>query len=650
MLKLMRDSFKHLKWILIAVVAAFVFGFVFLDMGLSGALGGDTPDQAFAARVNGETVSYNDYYRALKRYEDMYRQMYRDQFTPEMVTMLRLPQQVMDALVEQRLLLQEARRMNLQATPEEVRRKLMEIPVFMQGGKFVGMELYNRYVTGPMGYGSAAEFERDLAREIELAKIDSAMTGAVIVSPKAADAEYRRQNENAKIRLVLLPIAQQAASVTVTPAEVDAYYKANQQKYTHGEQRLVRYLLADFAKVRAQIAPNEGELRKRYEEQKAQFTTPESAKVLHILVKVDPNATPEVDAAARAKAQSLVAQLRGGADFAALAQANSDDPSSAGNGGDMGFVEKGQTVAPFEQAIFTIPLNMVSDPIRTPEFGYHIVKVTARRPAGVLPFEEVRGRLGARLIQDLAQEQATNEMNRINAIIQGKKPKTADELSALQSAMATSMDSGFFGKNEPIAGIGNHQPLADWAFAAKEGDVSTVIGTPKGPVIAFLQSSRPAGVSSLQEVRAKVEEDAKQAKAGESARATLAQMMAGATLDQVGQKLGVVPREVSVNRQAPVQGLSGDTGAIVEAAIAANAGEIKGPFVVKEGAVAIQVMEQKKVTDQEAAQNRLAFMNTLRQQQANSLRQALLKRLRKDAKIEVNEELLRGPQQQQAGL
>jgi len=130
MLKLMRDSFNQLKWILIAIVAAFVFGFVFLDMGLGGALRGKT-EGTYAARVNGETISYNDYYRSLKSYEDMYRQMYGGQFTPEMSAAMRLPAQVIDSLIEQRLLGQEARRLSLSATPEEVRTKLLSLPVFV---------------------------------------------------------------------------------------------------------------------------------------------------------------------------------------------------------------------------------------------------------------------------------------------------------------------------------------------------------------------------------------------------------------------------------------------------------------------------------------------------------------------------------------
>ena len=252
MLKVMRDSFHHLKWVLIAVVAAFIFGFVFIDLGLGGATLGGTPDQglSYAARVNGETISLNDYQRAVANLENMYRQMYGQQFTPEMAQAMNLPKQVLDGLIDQRLLGQEAERLNLDATQEEIRKKLLSIPVFVENGKFIGMDLYNGYVTGRLGYPSASAFEEDLGREITLQKMESALMNSLVVSTKAAEAEYRRTNENAKVRYVLLRAAQQ--NPTVTPAEVEAYYKANQSKYAHGEQRQVRYLIADFARICAQ--------------------------------------------------------------------------------------------------------------------------------------------------------------------------------------------------------------------------------------------------------------------------------------------------------------------------------------------------------------------------------------------------------------
>jgi peptidyl-prolyl cis-trans isomerase D len=644
MLKVMRDSFHHLKWILIAVVAAFVFGFVFIDMGLGGgSVGGGTGDVAFAARVNGETITYNDFYRSMKRLEDMYKQAYGQQFTPEMAAQMGLAKQVLDNLIDQRLLTQEARRLNIEASPEEVRRKLLEIPQFADNGKFIGMELYTRYVTGPLGYASTSDFENELGREIALQKMESALQSSVVVSPKAVEAEYRRANENAKIRFVLLPAASQMASVSVTPAEVESYYRSNQAKYTHGEQRQIRYLMADYAKIRAAVKPTDEELRKRYDANKAAYKSPAAAHTLHILVKVDPSAPADVDAAARAKAQGLVQQLRAGGDFAGLARANSDDPSSAGNGGDMGFVTAAQTVEAFDRAIFSIPLNVISDPIRTPEYGYHIVKVVERRAEATRSFEEMKPSLVASTANDMARDMAKAEINRINATFKANKPANVEAFVAAANDKVTSSDSGWFGKSDPIGTIGTHAPLSQWAFAAKDGEVSDPpIGTPKGIVIAYLAGTRPAGVSALAEIKEKVEQDAKMQKARDAARTALAQMMAGATaIDAIAAKAGQPAQDASVGRQGSIAGLNGDVSGLVDATMAANVNDLKGPVIVGDGAVAFQVLEQKKVTPQELEQNRTTYSDQLRAQQARSLRATLLERLRKGSKVEVNDEITR---------
>src|SRR5437763_7979564 len=157
MLKLMRDNFQQLKWALLAVVAAFIVGFVYVDMGLGGPRQGKEQDtRSYAARVNGETISFREYDRALYYTEKNYEQMYRQSLTQEMIQSMGLPKQVLDSLVDQKLLLQEARRLHLGATPAEVREKILQIPTLNPDGKFVGDELYTRYVTTSLGYPSPA--------------------------------------------------------------------------------------------------------------------------------------------------------------------------------------------------------------------------------------------------------------------------------------------------------------------------------------------------------------------------------------------------------------------------------------------------------------------------------------------------------------
>jgi peptidyl-prolyl cis-trans isomerase D len=640
MLKLMRDSFQHLKWILVALVAIFVL-FIFVDWGAGGAGNGGGIDQrAYAARVNGETISYREFDRALYYTTKNYEQMYRQTLTPEQLAQMGLSKQVLDSLIDQHLLLQQARRLHLSASPEEVRRKILEIPTLNPDGKFVGQELYNRYVTGMMGYQSAAEFEEEMAREITLGKMESALQNAIVVSPNAADAEYRRISESARIKYILYPASREVANVTVTPAEVQQYYTTHQAQYTHSEQRAAKYLIADYAKLRLQINPTDAELRKMYDQRREEFKSPEGAHILHILIKADQSVTPAVDAAAKAKAADVVRQLRAGADFAKVARENSGDASSSGKGGDMGWVDKGTTVETFDTAAFSIPLNEISDPIHSPEFGYHVIKVLERRPAGYRPFEEIREPLRSSTVDQQSKDRARDEITRIAARIKDNKPKSAAEFTALASGNVASNDSLWFGKNDPIPGMGNNSAFTAWAFAAKQNDVGDIIGTQRGPAIPFLYSIRSAGVSPLDEVRAKVENDAKMEKARQLARQALAKELPAATVDIVGSKIGLASAETTINRQGFVTGFTGDTAALVDSAMAAPVGEVKGPLMTGDGAVLFQVIEQKKADPATLAQNRSQYMETLRQQESRNLRSTLLQRLRKASSIDINQKAI----------
>jgi peptidyl-prolyl cis-trans isomerase D len=645
MLKSMRESFHHLKWILLAVVAAFIIGFVYVDMGLGGAQQRRTQDRSYAARVNGDTITFAEYNRALYFAEENYRRMYGDQFNQQVEEQMGVPRQVLESLVDQRLMLQQAAKLHLTASPEEVQKKILSLPMLNPNGKFVGTDLYERYIH-QVGYQTAADFEDELAREITVEKMESALVNSVVVSPKAAEDEYRRTSESAKIRYALYSASREMANVTVTPAEVDAYYKANQEKYAHGEQRELKYLVSDMARIRSQIVAPEQQVRAKYDAGKAsEFARPEQAHILHILIKVG---SPAEDAAAKVKADALVKQLRGGADFAALAKANSQDPSSSGNGGDMGWVDRGATVEPFDTAAFTIPPNTISDPIRSKEFGYHIIKVLERRPAGTRPYEEVRGQIAAQVAMQMAKDQAQDEINKVAARLKAKKPGTPAEFASYANDRVSSNDTQWFAKGDPMPGIGTNQTLATWAFSAKQGDVSDVVGTQRGPAIAYLEGIRAAGVAPLEDIRERVTNDAKLDKARTLAQQRLAAAVAGApNVDAVAAKLGLTATDTTVNRQRYISGIPGDTSALVDAAMSTPPGVVKGPIIAGDGAVVFQVTEQKKIAPDELAKSIPAFMDNIRQRDARNLRTSLLQRLRKESQIDINDSAVNPAQKQQ---
>jgi len=302
----------------------------------------------------------------------------------------------------------------------------------------------------------------------------------------------------------------------------------------------------------------------------------------------------------------------------------------------------GQTVKPFEDAIFSIPLNTISDPVRSPEFGYHIVKVTERRAETVRPFEEVKAELTSSTVNDKAKEVARMEVNRLRSVVRNNKPASGQAFANLANDKVSANDSGWFGRTDPVGGLGPNQPLAEWVFSAKQGDVSDPVGTPRGIAIAYVEGIRPPGTTALSEIRAQVEADLRQEKGREAARAALAQQMAGKTsIDQVAAATGQAAQETVVQRNGNITGITGDTAALIAAAMNSAIGTLSGPIVVGNGAVAVQVVEQKKVTPDELEKNRATSVDTLRGQQARSLRASLLQRLRKNSEIELNDEITR---------
>lgn len=315
----------------------------------------------------------------------------------------------------------------------------------------------------------------------------------------------------------------------------------------------------------------------------------------------------------------------------------------------MGWVERGQTVEPFDRAAFSIALNQISEPIRSQEYGYHIIRVSERRPPAYRSFEEVKSQLTMQVVDEMSKEQARQEVARIMAVVRQKKPATPDEFAALANDKITSNDTQWFQRTDSIPGIGNNMQLTQWVFSARQGDIGEPAGTARGIVIPYLAGVRPAGVSPLQEVRARVENDVRTEKARQIAMKALRDATSGApTVDAVALKTGLTASETQVSRQAQIGGFTGDTTELVKAAMAAAEGQMTGPVEVGDGAVVFQVTEQKRLTPEELKQRSLEYLEALRGQQARSLRAVLLERLRKTAKIEKNEQALRGSAPQPA--
>lgn len=641
MLKLMRDSFQHLKWVLVFIIFLFVL-LVFVDWGGAGRTSGSTNDLgAAAARVNGDTISMSEYRRALYYAEQRFEQVYGQKITGEMRQALRIEEKVLSDLINETLLLQQAAEMNLEATEEEIRKAILEIPVLNPDGKFVGSELYERYILG-MGYSAVADFEREIARDLTLRKIRSALASSIAIPAEEAEKEYRRQYENAKIRYVYFPGESIESPVEVTPEDVATFYAEHSNRYAHPSQRRVKYLIADLGKVRAGISPDDAEIEAHYERNKESYTTGESVRASHILIPLAPDADERSVEIARTRAAALTDELRNGADFGALARTNSADPGSAAQDGDVGFFARGEMVPEFEQAAFGLAIGQISDPIRT-EYGFHILKVTEKREAGYKPLKDKDVR--AEVTASFVEEQATNIARDAVAVarkrIETEKPSDEAGLRAIADSLENVVlnDTQWFDRDGSIFGVGRSDELTSWAFAAKEGDVSAVITTQRGPIVGWLAGSREAGIAELSEVRGQVEADVRLAKSAEAARATLAAALPAVSLDAIASRFTLTVEEATVNRGGSIPNVPGDAEPVVDAALAGEPGTITGPIATDQGAVLLLIEEQTRFDPEVYATKKEQFIDSMRQSKASLLVESMLEKMRSESNVVLNVQL-----------
>src|SRR5262249_47853300 len=309
-----------------------------------------------------------------------------------------------------------------------------------------------------------------LRRSMMIDKLRSALTDWMVVSDADLEREYRARNDKVKLQVVALTADKFRDKVTVSDADVSAYYDAHKAEYRKGEQRKVRYLLLDRDQLRSRITVTPQDIESNYNANIQQFQTPEQVRASHILLKTE----GKDEAAVRKQAEDILKQVKApGADFAALAKKYSEDDGSKANGGDLDYFPKGRMVPEFEQAAFSMQPGQVSDLVKS-QFGFHIIKVVDKKPAATRTLDEVRSQIQETLAGQRVEQEIANRTRDLDARI--KKPSDFDALSKEQGVVVA--ESGFFTRDETVPGIGPAPEVATEAFQLKQGDLSRAIQSP----------------------------------------------------------------------------------------------------------------------------------------------------------------------------
>ncbi len=393
------------------------------------------------------------------------------------------------ALIQQAVMINEANRLGLQVSDEAVRKFLHSGPIgaaLFPNGQYIGEQRYRELIQDNFGI-STEKFEGEIKKELEEARLRDLITGPVAVSDAEVKANYLEQQTKIRFTYAVLSADAIAKSINPSDAELQSFFKSHNALYATAvpEARKLQYLVFSSENLPGGVPAVTGqEEQAYYNAHQSDYKVDEQVRVRHILIKA---ASPADDAAAKAKAQDVLDQLHKGGNFAELAKKYSDDPGSKANGGELGFIKKGTTVPPFEQAAFALEPGQTSGLVKS-QFGYHIIQSEAKQTAHTRPFDEVKPEILAGLTQQ--KEQAAQQGFATQLAAEAKK--TGLQATAAAHHLKLETTDYIAQQDSVVPGVADSSKLLAAAFGANKGAPPQTANTGDGFAVFQVEDVRAA--------------------------------------------------------------------------------------------------------------------------------------------------------------
>ncbi|MEO7775526.1 MAG: SurA N-terminal domain-containing protein [Steroidobacteraceae bacterium] len=532
MLQNIRDKLQGQRWLAFTMIGA--LGLVFALWGAYGIVDVTVGTAGYAAKVNGETIPQEEVNRVWQERQPEYLRLFGGDIPPERRDQLQ--NEVLDDFVRNAVILQHARDAGFRVSDAQVLQAIRREPAFQVEGQYSSDAAKARLAQAGI---TVAEYESDRRRLLSAQQVVGAVAGTAFMTPSEISQLLALENEQRELRYAVLAPQGYQPKPAPDAAAIQAYYDAHKADFLTGETVKLAYAELDLASLSAQVQVTDADLQARYEKNKARYVEPERRRGRHILLSVD---DPKEDAAVQKKASELVAQLRGGADFAALAKAQSQDPGSAAQGGDLGWADRTVYVKPFADALFSLKQGDLSAPIKT-QFGYHIIRLDEIRAGHEKTFAESKPELQAELHRDQAAEEFGNRQEQLQQ--QLERPGADLNRLAQQFGMKTG-EIATFARGAGGAPLGsdaelNQAVFSDQVLNQRKVGGPVAVGEDKLVIVKVLEHQAPQQ-KPLDTVRATIStelarEQGSQA-AHKAATEALAKLKGGEPFDKVLREIG----------------------------------------------------------------------------------------------------------------
>jgi peptidyl-prolyl cis-trans isomerase D len=634
--------------ILIIICASMVI--TFIPGGLTGEVfGGGQPGRGIIAKVVGNDVTAEEVRQAARQLAQQDAQRYGEAGAKLLPFLIQQEtSRAAEQLITRQALLAEGSRMGFRATPDEVKDDLQHgryAATFFPGGNFIGQQEYENMLAG--ANLTPAKFEESVGQDIVLGKMQAFIAGSANVSDSEVRDQFIKENSKVKFDYAILKQEDIKKGLHPTEEELKAYYDSHKASYNNSipEKRKIKYAVIDTTKSEASVQVTQDDLRTYYDQHRDQYKTPEQVKVSHILIKTPaPGPDNKVDdkavAEAQKRAEDLLKQVKGGANFEDLAKKYSEDPGSAKQGGSLGWIGKGQTVPEFEKAAFSLPKGQISDLVKS-SFGYHIIRVDDKQEAHTKSLDEVKAEIEPILKHQLADQAAQKKAGEL--LKQARGPQGLDAAAA--AAGVPVITSDFFSRRDLLPGLGPASQLMDTVFGAQE-NAYDVGSASSGLVVFQLIGIKPPATPTFEDIRARVEQEFKNERSGTLLAQKIQELSDRAKaehdLKRAAKELGA---EVKTSDYVLPDGQVPDVGSMggpASVAFTMKPGEISGPINSGGSAVVLAILDNQKPSDADFAAKRDQIRDQLlggKQQELFGLFISSLRdQMEKSGKIKINQE------------
>jgi len=354
----------------------------------------DKGGEGYVAIVDGEEIPRREYEQALRDHHERMRSMLGANFDSAMLNTFEVRNSVLERLIQQRLLRREAVANGFIVLDSQLVETIRDIPAFQRENKFSKQQyeelLRNQGLTPVM-------FESRVRQELLLQQLlDGYSENAFAPRIVAERVQYLSGVQREISQLQITP-EQFLSQVIPTEADITAYYEKHKADFNLPERARIEYLVLSLDAVAKNETVSDEAVYTYFSEHQDEFGQSEERRASHILISVSPDSSDDEKQKARDKAEGILEQVRQNPEkFAEITKENSDDPGSAAQGGDLGFFGRGVMVKSFEDKIFSMQLDEISDIVET-DFGFHVIKLTAIKEGKNPGLEEVREQIEKKL-------------------------------------------------------------------------------------------------------------------------------------------------------------------------------------------------------------------------------------------------------------